>query len=716
VYLMAIPLAINGPQMPPPAPRGVQWIDVATAAGRMGVDDRTIRRKCVHLWAARGLAKFERPAGLKPQWMVREDADPLLARVLFPDALAADLSHLTDGERAAVRFKVAVVAAWDDFFAGSACRTMTKAAAEAHFRELLAAGTMPVKLPPGEEPPAARTLRAWVACYRADGAAGLVDGRTTRQQKPTNADPFFEFARGKYLDLRKRSVKLCHELAQTQAELSGWMPRSFKQTQRYLAKLPPAVVIRYRDGAKAFDDHASAHVTRDYSTLRSNEIWCSDHHQFDVMVIHRGKVVRPWVTGFMDVRSRKIVGWTITATGGNTDTILDALAAGIDSHGVPEEAHVDNGKDYDSSALQGTTKRQRMARRRDAIDVDPTVVAGVFGELRVKVTHALPYNAKAKPIERMFGTVCGRFSKLQSTYCGNRPSNRPEDLQAKLDRNVAPSLEEFTDAFSAWLTGDYHGRAHTGDAMEGRTPAEVFDACLTTKRTAPAEVRRLLLWKPSPPTKVTKNGVRAGGVSYGQADLTLFAWIGREVIVRVDRQDVGRAAVCEPSGRLICFVQSNRKLPFKSTPEEYRAATAANKRQAKKSREYHEFRPRIHDDTADVMWQQRAEATAAKLAANPAAPPTLVPLVTPLNDQLPALERALNDGPRPPSAGRSIDLYGADVGAADSPAPIDDRRALLEWAAEGERREREEGEQAEAADPFSKLGTFFYERREAAGE
>ena len=530
------------------------------------------------------------------------------------------------------------------------------------------------------------------------------------------------FVKLKYLDTRKRSKKLCHELAEAQAERSGWECRSYKQVQHFLAGLPPAVVLRMRKGSKAFDDQAAAHITRDYSGLRSNEVWCGDHHQFDVVVMHEGRPVRPWLTAFQDVRSRKLVGWTITPAAGNTDTILAALAAGIDSHGVPEEAYVDNGKDYDSAALQGRTKRQRAAGRRRADgppDVDANAVAGVFGELGVKVTHARPYNAKAKPIERAFGTVCGRFSKLQATYCGNTPANRPEELAAKLGRNVAPTLAAFTADFAAWVEGDYHARGHTGDAMDGRTPAAVFDACLTVKRTAPAEVRRLLLWKPGPLTKVTKNGVRVGKIGYGAADLALFAWIDRDVIARVDPADVGRAAVCEPSGKLIAFVSSNRKLPFKSTPAELREAEAANRRQQKLWREYQQQRPRMQDDAADHLYRQRAERDAAARAANPSPAPTLAPIVTPLNEQLLALRQALDatgtDGPRPARAG--IDLYGADAGPA--PSAADHRRFMREYDERCQRdRERADAEARTVNDgmSFTQLMRLAEQQRKAADD
>src|SRR5205807_7057325 len=110
-----------------------------------------------------------------------------------------------------------------------------------------------------------------------------------------------------------------------------------------------------------------------------------------------------------------IVGWTLYAHDPNQDTILSTFRDGCLKHGVPKGVYIDNGKDYDSRALQGETKRQRFDRRRNKA-AHPRIEEGVFGELEVEVKHALPYQPQGKPIERMFGTLCGQFSKLIPTY------------------------------------------------------------------------------------------------------------------------------------------------------------------------------------------------------------------------------------------------------------------------------------------------------------
>ena len=489
----------------------------------------------------------------------------------------------------------------------------------------------------------------WLRDYRKGGLAGLVDERWMRQRdtdRPTD-DLFFAEVQRLYLDLRKPALTVCFELARYKAQREGWEPRSYKQCQRFIGKLPKAVVLKYRTGEEAFVNDGERYIERDYSTLASNEIWCGDHHRFDVWVSYAGKNVRPWLTAWEDVRSRKIVGWTIYAADPNTDSILAAFSMGAKSHGVCEWVYIDNGKDYDSHALQGKTKRQR----RRHIEYDEQRAVGVFGGLGVRVKHAWPFHGQSKPIERFFGTVESRFGKLWPTYCGNSPKNRPENLELRLERGAAPPLEEFVKAFGEWLETDYHARTHTGDGMNGESPAAVFDQCLEEKRTVPDEVLAVLLWKPSKLLKVGQNGVAWQGLRYGVGELSLLGWLGKEVCLRIDPTDVGRVTVWTPEDKFICVARASQRLPFLASQAELRKAIAEKRRGRKVLKEFYEQHPRLHEDLPGLMLEARAEEnrrkqqTAAAADRNPG--PTIRPIRTAMNDQLPALRRALKAPTKP---------------------------------------------------------------------
>jgi hypothetical protein len=75
----------------------------------------------------------------------------------------------------------------------------------------------------------------------ANGIAGLIDERGTRQKKPTIEDPFFEYVKSKWLYQRKWGIRVCWDQACVEAHNHGWMTRSCKQTVRFIDSLPHEV-------------------------------------------------------------------------------------------------------------------------------------------------------------------------------------------------------------------------------------------------------------------------------------------------------------------------------------------------------------------------------------------------------------------------------------------------------------------------------------------
>ena len=672
--------ALAIPTAQPPAPRGVRWLAAGVAARRAGLSVRQIFRLCAEEWAAVGLARMQRPEdGGRSAWFVREDAEARLSRVKQPEAIAFDVTALTWDQRAALLWRKAVLDAWQKSRALGLKAGWSEREATAHFLTTLPANKE-LCPPRGAKSPGRSSLFDWLRDYRKGGLAGLADERWTRHKGtvgPTD-DPFFAEVQRLYLDLRKPALTVCFELARYKAQREVWELRSYKQCQRFIRSLPKAVVLKYRAGEEAFVNDGERYIERDYSTLASNEIWCGDHHRFDVWVRYAGKHVRPNLTAFEDVRSRKIVGWTISATDPNTDTILAAFSTAVKAHGVCEWVYIDNGADFDSHALQGQTKRQR---RRHHIEYDEQRAAGVFGSLGVKVKHAWPFHGQSKPIERFFGTVEARFGKLWPTYCGNSPKHRPEDLALRLERGAAPTLEEFVTAFGEWVQNDYNVRVHRGDAMDGQSPAAVFDQCLEVKRTVAEEVLAVLLWKPSKLLKVGQNGVVWQGLRYGVGELSMFGWLGKDVRLRIDPTDVSRVTVWTPDDRFICVARASQRLPFLSSQAELRKAIAEKQRGRKVLKEYYEQHPRLHEDLPGLMLEARAEENRRQQQTASAADrkpgPTIKPIRTAMNDQLPALRRALKTATKATrSVEPKVDLYAE--AAAVYEADAEEREAKRE--------------------------------------
>jgi hypothetical protein len=329
--------------------------------------------------------------------------------------------------------------------------------------------------------PCVRTLENALRAYQHEGAAALVPGRPEVQRADDGrVCHISEELRAAIL--RERVVHRDSTVAQIYRHLQAQFPDdqlpSLSTVRRFIDReVPHAVQTLAKHGKKRLDAEAPP-INRDYSTLDVGQVLCGDHHQFDVLVINDeddGKLDRPWITAWLDLRSRGLQGWHLSWQP-NSQTISFAFshavmpkAAPVFEHlcGLPEAVYQDNGKDYDAKRLTGQTKAQRRAR-----EIDTRLADGLFPQWKIQVLHALPYNARAKAVERWFRTLCMQFSQDQPGYIGSNPSQRTrlvseEQLQherwleGKARSTPFLTMAEFKRRFEAWLV-EYMQRPHEG--------------------------------------------------------------------------------------------------------------------------------------------------------------------------------------------------------------------------------------------------------------
>jgi hypothetical protein len=627
-----------------PVPAGDQWIDLSTAASRSGRSLGHLSRLCRDEWLRAGKAERRSPDdGGKPVWWIRESADSSLSPIKSPEQLDADsaasIAALSDAQRALIETRFQFLRQWEKLLAiGLAAGRPKDQITESFLQHHLCGGKSIGR----------RTLYRWQTKYRLSGKIGLADARVKRPESnglsgPETDDPFLLFVHDHFFTNRK--LKLMHVVraAEIAAIDNGWTQRGYKTCDRFVRGFPEQYWVLKRDGEDAFVAKCEPAIERDYSTLASNDIFCGDHHRFDVMILspdstpEKPKFTRPWVSAWQDVRSRKILGLRVFCHDPNADVILAAFKDAAERYGLPKKVMVDNGKDYDSRALQSVTKKQRRA------GVELTAqqrLAGAFTILGIEVDHVWPYHGQSKPIERNFGTICDRFSRLWDTYCGNDTSSKPENLQQQLDAGKAPTLEEFTTAFINWLDADYHGTRHLGDAMDGQTPAQIYEKCLVQKRKLPVELLAFACMPRVGPVKVSKQGVTWKGLRYGAFDAKVQALYGQSVMLAVNNDDVSSLLICGLDGSLLCKARANTKLSFNADSQDVRDAIAEKKKLRKTMNEYRERRPRMVADLHDLV--NRA-ATRKRQPAAPTndPPPTILPVRTALDGQLDQVRKAL---------------------------------------------------------------------------
>ncbi len=255
------------PSAPFPGPAsanvtGAEWITLRTAAQRSGLTERRLAQICSGKWAGQQLARMQPPPiGGKPIWYVHSTADAAFARVKFPEQMPADLTALNQAAREKALFRLGILKEWEEQVKAGFKLGFDKVRTTRHFLlELEAKRSIRISI---------GTLYNWHGAYRADGPMGLVDGRGNEKTAPGKDDPFLaEFSR-LYLDQRKRSLALCHEMVSEVSPLRGWEVRSYDQVKRFARSIPADALYFHRHGEKAYVDVCEPNIERDTSGLRA---------------------------------------------------------------------------------------------------------------------------------------------------------------------------------------------------------------------------------------------------------------------------------------------------------------------------------------------------------------------------------------------------------------------------------------------------------------
>ncbi|MFE5537438.1 Mu transposase C-terminal domain-containing protein [Streptomyces sp. NPDC056492] len=219
-----------------------------------------------------------------------------------------------------------------------------------------------------------------------------------------------------------------------------------------------------------------------------NACWEGDHKRIPVRVSLDGVAVCPWVTWFIDVASRVVVGVAVTPHQPARDAVLAALRTGISRAepygpfgGLPGRVRVDRGKDFLSNAVA-------KALGGFAVPVDDLpaykpyrkgTVEALNGAVEEMLLVSLPgYTRRARPVEAF------------------RP-DAVEDLLA---------FEDFVKVLLEWVA--WWNTGHRPAGLAGATPAQAWEADPTPLEDVPEEqLAFFALEDDGRIRKITTNGV-----------------------------------------------------------------------------------------------------------------------------------------------------------------------------------------------------------------
>jgi len=319
-----------------------------------------------------------------------------------------------------------------------------------------------------------RSVKSWAEQLREAGRKidALVDGNDGSKQRgdriPTLMKRMF---RDEYLRAHRPNVALIYENVVSVSHEKGWgsVP-SYDTFWRYAKRLPKLVRRLLRDNA---DSRRTVlpYVRRDPASIGVYHTIQADHREIDVPVRcdkgcerctgKKPKGHFPIWTAFIDIRSRRILGSEISIDTPTSAVILGVFRRIVDENGLPFFVYLDNGADFRKAF--GARLRREGKQEWDG----PTEerLQARFAPVGVRVTFALPYNAQAKAIERMFRTFRHRFDEDFEAYRGTLGQKSALAQELFKQPSELPTLSEL--AFLLQLAiNEYNETPHTGRGME----------------------------------------------------------------------------------------------------------------------------------------------------------------------------------------------------------------------------------------------------------
>ena len=219
-----------------------------------------------------------------------------------------------------------------------------------------------------------------------------------------------------------------------------------------------------------------------------NEAWESDHVEAPVEVDVEGRLVKPWVTWFVDVGTNAVCGTAITPGAPSRESILAALRAAITLEvpygppgGLPERVRIDRGKDFLSDTVR-------------------SVLAG----FAVRVVPLPAYTPHLKgTVETVNGAAGRMFFAGLPRYTGAQTLANGRSIDPD-----APALtfEAFVTELLGWVR--WWNTEHQMPVLEGRTPLQAWlDDPTPLNTVPPGDLRLLTLEDDGRTRKITTKGV-----------------------------------------------------------------------------------------------------------------------------------------------------------------------------------------------------------------
>lgn len=433
-----------------------------------------------------------------------------------------------------------------------------------------------------------KSLYDWMKKSKSGQVEKLIDKRGGYNRGQSSIPKYYqEFFLSLYLHQSKPPFDACLRRTQNEANKNGDVIPGTKAFKNLLKNMDDSIIARAREGQKYFEDNFMPTMQRDYSKLLPNDIWVSDHHLWDVFVrVPDGKggwkPVRPWGSYWMDMRTRKVLSGFIREEAPNSDIVLLSFGIAAEEYGIPKRVYLDNGKDYKARDLfypEGHLLKQEKQNQEIVLHGISKEELGksynsLAGNLQIEVTYAIPYNARAKPIERLFNTLENDFGKFYPSYAGSNAKKRPEDLK-DLDIMKMITMDEFIEQHKKFIEEIYNNSPHSGNSMDNKSPNYWYANLEFSKRIVSKEALYFTLMRTNRPRIIQKEGIRFNKELYLNAEFQNY--VGTKVIVKHNPVKPEIIYIFDMNENILFPAVRRKKYGFELTDEDYREANREKK-------------------------------------------------------------------------------------------------------------------------------------------
>lgn len=354
----------------------------------------------------------------------------------------------------------------------------------------------------------------------------------------------------------------------------GWTIPSESWFYRYWIEIPEIVRTYYLEGKNSYISKWAPYVPRDYSDLRALQIVCGDHSLRDVTVtMPDGTITRPSLSLWLDLRTGLIWGWHL-GTSPSSHTAALAYANGVRTFGAQPPSRPDSGYHSFIYTDQGRAFRSRnwdgteIIVSKEEMNLDSALEmllverrVGILDDLNIRHILARGYNAREKPVERVFKIISEWEQNTFKEYCGRDPKSKPGawhelyrqyERGAKRGRSSSPFIpfEQYRDRLAEFIRRFNHS-PHERPTLDSETivPMDEYKRLYTTRYEIPERTLALIIMKAAR-RKIGKLGVNCFRKSWNYSHEAMSEFKGRFVEVRYSDDDYTRVFVVLPDGAI----------------------------------------------------------------------------------------------------------------------------------------------------------------------